>query len=182
MLFTGKGDNGKTGTFGTKEKLSKSSSITEALGSLDEANSYIGVCKATLRGKDLHIQNIKLLDIIDKAQNNLFIIQAQVAGADKKILDGEVKLLEEVIGNIEKELPPIKSFLIPGANEISAHCDFARTLVRRAERRIVSVSEEYPEKIDPYTLAYLTGSPVCSMRSRASPHLSRETARTPPTY
>ena len=155
MLYTGKGDNGKTGTFGTKEKLSKSSSITEALGSLDEANSYIGICKALMCEKEPKIQDLKLADIIERVQNNLFIVQAQVAGADKKIPDGEVKILEEIIGNIEKELPPIKSFLIPGAHELSAHCDFARTLVRRAERRVVSVSEEHPAKIDPYTLSYL---------------------------
>ena len=46
MLYTRKGDNGKTGTFGCNQKISKSSKITEALGTLDEINSYLGICKS----------------------------------------------------------------------------------------------------------------------------------------
>jgi cob(I)alamin adenosyltransferase len=148
MLYTGKGDNGNTSLYGSKEKLSKSSSITEALGSLDEINSYLGICKAK-------VMNAEISEMINSVQNNLFITQAQVAGADKKIKDGEVKAIENIVGDIEKKLPPITSFLISGATEISAHFDFARTLVRRAERRVVAVSETNSGRIDPYTLAYL---------------------------
>ncbi len=153
MLYTGKGDSGRTGTFGTKEKLLKSSSVTEALGALDEANSYIGICRA--KAGNLEIAAARVSEIINREQNNLFIVQAQVAGADKKLPDREVAYIETIVGEIEKLLPPIKSFFIPGANELSAHFDFARTLVRRAERRAVGLAEEYPGKIDPYTLAFL---------------------------
>ncbi len=162
MLYTGKGDNGKTSAFGNKEKFSKSSPITEALGSVDEADSFIGICKAKIKGLDFKINDLVISEIIDNVQNDLFIVQAQIAGADKKISEGKIKWIEEIIGNIESELPPIKSFLIPGANEISAHFDFARTLARRAERRVVGITDEYSSlitgqtaKIDPYTLAYL---------------------------
>ncbi len=155
MLFTRKGDNGQTGTFGCNQKISKSSNIAEALGALDEADSYIGIVRAKSNELKFEFQNKLVPEILYTVQNDLFIIQAQVAGADKKVTEEKVKWIEEIVGNIEKELPPIKTFLIPGANEISAHFDFARTLVRRAERRVVGVSEENIEKIDPQTLAYM---------------------------
>ncbi len=155
MLYTRKGDKGKTGTFGCDQKISKSSAITEALGSLDETNSFLGICKAVVKDFKHKILNAEILEIINKIQNNLFIIQAQVAGADKKIAEGETEQLEKIIAEIEKELLPIKSFLIPGANEISAHFDFARTIARRAERRVVAVSDENIAKIDSETLVYL---------------------------
>jgi len=147
MLYTKKGDSGRTSIFGCNQSISKSSAITEALGCLDETNSYLGVVKSKIDNENK--------ELIHKIQNDLFIIQAEVAGADKKISSEEVKYLEEVINNIEKELPPIKSFLISGANEISASFDFARTLARRAERRVVAVSEEEITKIDFETLIYL---------------------------
>jgi len=147
MLYTKKGDSGRTSIFGCNQSISKSSAITESLGCLDETNSYLGVIKSKIDNENK--------ELIHKIQNDLFIIQAEVAGAEKKISSEEVKYLEEVINNIEKELPPIKSFLISGANEISASFDFARTLARRAERRVVAVSEEEITKIDSETLIYL---------------------------
>jgi cob(I)alamin adenosyltransferase len=148
MLYTKKGDDGKTNIFGCDQRLSKSSAIAEALGCLDEINSYLGICKSKL-------SDVKNKELIHRIQNDLFIIQAEVAGADKKINEEEVKYLEEVINNIEKELPTIKTFIISGANEISANFDFARTLVRRAERRVVAVSEEKITKIDSQTLVFM---------------------------
>ncbi len=165
MLYTKKGDDGKTSIFSTKggpasswgcdQRLSKSSAITEALGCLDEANSFLGVCKAKTKNIEYRISNTEISEIVYRVQNDLFIIQAQVAGADKGIKNEEVKYIESIIDNIEKELPPIKSFLISGSNEISASFDFARTLARRAERRVVAVSEEGITKINSQTLVYL---------------------------
>jgi cob(I)alamin adenosyltransferase len=147
-LYTKKGDDGKTNIFGCDQRLSKSSAIAEALGCLDEINSNLGIIKSK-------IGDLKDKKIIHDIQNNLFIIQAQVAGAGKKIKEDEVKNLEKIINDIEKKLPPIKSFLISGANELSANFDFARTLARRAERRVVAVSEEGIAKIDEQTLAFM---------------------------
>ena len=148
MLFTKKGDDGKTNIFGCNQKISKSSAITEALGSLDEINSYLGICKAK-------IENKKNKELIHRIQNDLFVVQAQVAGADKKIKKDEVKYFEKIINDLEKELPPIKTFLISGANEISASFDFTRTLARRAERRVVAANEEGIAKIDSETLVFM---------------------------
>ncbi|MFA5934391.1 MAG: cob(I)yrinic acid a,c-diamide adenosyltransferase [Candidatus Paceibacterota bacterium] len=155
MLYTKKGDDGKTNVYGCDQKISKSSAITEALGSLDEANSFLGVCKVKTKNIEYRILNIEIHEIIHKIQNNLFTIQAQVAGADKKILEDDVLWLEKIISEIDKELPEIKSFLISGANDISANFDFARTLARRAERRVVAVSEESITKVDSFTLSYM---------------------------
>jgi len=148
MLYTKNGDDGKTQVFGCDQKLSKSSAVAEALGCLDEINSYLGIIKSKNT-------ETKLQEVILKIQNDLFIIQAQVAGADKKIKDDEIKNLEDIINNIEKELPPITTFLISGANEMSAHFDFARTIARLAERRVVAVNEEGIVKIDSKTLIFL---------------------------
>ena len=153
MLYTRKGDTGKTNIFGCGQRFSKSSAITEALGSLDEANSYLGVIKCMVKGKKY--KKDKITEIINNIQNNLFIIQAQVAGADKKIVKNEVKKLERIIDSIEKDLPPIKTFVISGVNELSANFDFVRTLARRAERRVVAVSEEGIAEIDSETLVFL---------------------------
>jgi cob(I)alamin adenosyltransferase len=147
MFYTKKGDDGKTTTFGCDQRFSKSSAIAETLGSIDELDSYLGIIKA----KSQKLIAGSLLEI----QENLFIIQAQVAGVDKKITEEKIKDMEKSIDSIEKEISPIKSFIIPGANEISAMFDFARTLSRKTERRVVSVSEENLVNIDSSTLAYL---------------------------
>ncbi len=155
MFYTKRGDDGKTCIYGCDQKISKSSAITEALGSLDEINSYLGVCKSKVKNIEYKISNTEVYEIIHKIQNNLFTIQAQVAGADKKITEDDVLWLEKIILEIDKELPEIKSFLISGTNDISANFDFARTLARRAERRVVAASEENITKIDEFTLSYM---------------------------
>lgn len=155
MLYTKNGDNGKTSIYGCDQRISKSSAITEALGSLDEVNSFLGVCKIKTKNVEYRILNMGIYEIIHKIQNNLFTIQAQVAGADKKIIEEDVLWLEKIILEIDKELPDIKTFLISGSTEVSASFDFARTIARRAERRVVAVSEENITKIDDFTLAYM---------------------------
>jgi len=155
MLYTGKGDKGDTSIFGCDQRFSKSSDIAEALGSLDELNSFLGFCKLESAKEDISIGEISFQKIIDNIQQNLFIIQAEVAGADKKITKEKIKELENLTDQIEKELPPINSFFVSGGVELSSLIDFARTIARRAERRVVAVSNEKIEEIDPNTLAYL---------------------------
>ncbi len=148
MLYTRKGDKGMTGTFGCDQKMSKSSTIAEALGTLDEINSFLGVCKVLSR-------DLKTEEIINEVQQNLFIVQAELAGSDKTIDEEKVKEVEEIIDGIEKELPPIKTFFVSGGTELASSFDFARTLARRAERRVVAVVEEGEVKVGEQTLAYL---------------------------
>ena len=162
MLYTRKGDKGTTKTFGCDQRISKSSAIAEALGALDEANSFLGLCKvaAGKSGFELVVAGAgsasqKFADIVHGAQENLFIVQAEVAGADKTITAEKIKEIEAIIDAAERELPPIKTFFISGGTEIAALFDVARTLARRAERRVVSVHDEGMAKVGDDTLAYL---------------------------
>ncbi|MEK7614106.1 MAG: cob(I)yrinic acid a,c-diamide adenosyltransferase [Patescibacteria group bacterium] len=155
MLYTRKGDEGVTGTFGCDQRMSKSSAIAEALGALDEINSFLGVCKMKTNDQRLTTNDRQVGDIINEVQQNLFIIQAEMAGAEKTITKEKVEEVEKIIDGIEKELPPIKTFFVSGGTELAATFDFARTVARRAERRTVEVYEKGDRKIGEHTLAYL---------------------------
>ncbi len=144
MLYTGKGDNGTTKLFGCIERIAKDDARIEALGNLDELNSWIGFCAA--QAADTSLQSD-----LRELQETLFIIQAQVAGADKKIPDSAVRGLEDFIAKVEKEIPPISSFTIPGATPLSASLDVARTIARRTERSIITLRDEaLRERVIPY--------------------------------
>jgi cob(I)alamin adenosyltransferase len=153
MLYTRKGDNGTTKTFGCDQRISKSSAIAEALGSLDEINSFLGLCKVSSGTKKFRKQ--KMAEILENIQQTLFIIQAEVAGSKMAVEEVKVKKLEEITDAIEKELPPVKTFFISGGTELAALFDVARTIARRAERCAVAVHEEGIQKIGAYSLAYL---------------------------
>jgi len=155
MLYTRKGDKGDTSTFGCDQRFSKSSVIAEALGTLDECNSFLGVCKMKTNDQQITIDNRQFRDIIEEVQQNLFVVQAEVAGADKTIPLEKVKEIEKIVDSIEKELPQIKTFFVSGGTELAAYFDFARTLARRAERRVVAVKEEGMVKVGDRSLAYL---------------------------
>ncbi len=147
MLYTRKGDKGTTKTFGCNQRISKSSAIAEALGSLDEINSFLGLVKVEA--------DKKISKVVHSIQENLFIIQAEVAGFPKPLSKGKVEEIEKIIDDIEKKLPPIKTFFISGGTKMGALFDTSRTIARRAERRVVEISEEGKHKISDETLAYL---------------------------
>lgn len=171
-LFTGKGDNGTTKTFGCDQRVSKSSAIAEALGTLDEVNSFLGLAKIKSFDIGYEFDGQKFGDIIHVAQQNLFIIQAEVAGSDKKIDKLKIHDTEEIINGIEREMPPIKTFFISGGTELGAIFDVCRTLARRAERRVVGVNDEGLRPIDINTLAYLNRlSSLLYALARYSNHL-----------
>ena len=178
MLYTRKGDTGTTKIFSCDQRISKSSAIAEALGSLDEVNSFLGLCKVkTIEIGDispkLKIKDEKISDILHGIQQTLFIIQAELAGADKKVSEEKVVFLEQITDEIEKMLPPIKTFFISGGTELGALFDTARTIARRAERRVVAVNEEKLREIGTETLRYLNRlSSVLYALARLSNHLS----------
>ena len=188
MLYTGKGDAGTTKTFGScDQRISKSSAVTEALGSLDEVNSFLGVVKVNARAYEVLVPNghgevLSIGEIVDHIQQNLFTVQAEVAGADKHIALEKVTEAEGIINAIETELPPIKTFFVSGGTELAALLDFSRTLARRAERRVVGVSEEGRIVLDKPTLAYLNRlSSLLYAMARHTNHKSGITEE-PPTY
>jgi cob(I)alamin adenosyltransferase len=153
MFFTGTGDDGRTNLFHCdQQRISKSSEVPEALGALDELNAFLGLVK-------VHTTNsLRIGGVVREVQENLFIIQAQVGGADKKVEESAIGKMEKIICEIEKEIPPITSFTIAGGAELSALLDVARTLARSVERRLVVLREvgksDFP-KISSETLAYV---------------------------
>ncbi len=150
MLYSGKGDGGTTKMFGCdQQRISKSSELPEALGSLDELNAFLGFVKMRSAGES------RIADVLREVQEELFIIQAEVAGADKRIAENSVKHVEALVNGIEKEIPPLKGFSIAGGTELSALLDVARTLARRAERRTIAVKELSLRELSPLTMAYL---------------------------
>lgn len=189
MLYTRKGDAGTTklfkknlDKFGCDQRISKSSAIAEALGSLDEINSFLGLCKMKSADKKFVVGNKKFSDIVHNIQQTLFIIQAELAGADKKVSEEKVVGLETLIDSAEKTLPPIKTFFISGGTELAATFDVARTIARCAERRVVGVSEENPGSVGPETLKYLNRlSSMLYVLARLSNHISG-VSEEPPAY
>lgn len=157
MLYTRKGDQGTTKIINSPERISKCSSVIEALGSIDELNSFLGLCRA--KSKDLVLKigerDFILSEITLEIQENLFTIQAILAGADKKITLDKIQKIEFWVDEVEKHIPPIKSFLIAGGTELSAFYDIGRTLVRKAERGVVRAVDEKMAPADPEMLSYL---------------------------
>lgn len=139
-LFTGKGDGGTTKVLDSKERIPKSSELPEALGTLDETNSFIGLARAKARaGEDPQIAGEATSSILRAVQENLFIVQAEVAGGDKRVSEDAVKKLEAITNAVEGVIPKLTGFSIAGGTELSATLDVARTLARRAERKLVGL-------------------------------------------
>lgn len=181
MLYTRKGDSGMTGTFSCDQRISKSSAIAEALGSLDEINSFLGICKYLSKKGDFSLPDGTFFaERIDEVQKNLFIVQAEVAGSEMSISEEKTKDIEKIIDDTEHELPPIKSFFISGGTELSSFFDIARTIARRAERRVVEVAEKKDAKISISTLGYLNRlSSLLYALARLSNHISGITEESP---
>jgi len=150
MLYTRTGDKGTSGLFGTRERFPKNSLIYEALGVVDELNSLLGVCRArsnkTKGGLDVAREILKV-------QECLFPIQAELAGAQKSVTQTHVDELEDVIKRFESKIENPHAFVIPGATEFSALCDYARAVSRRAERIVIST--QHVQNVSPAALAYL---------------------------
>lgn len=155
MLYTGKGDDGTTTIFGCNQKISKSSAIAEALGHVDEINSLLGVLKME-GGKTAAIAGLTYHALLSDVQQDLFVVQAELAGADKKMEKERVTKVEGWVSAIESELPTIKTFFVSGGTKLGAMGDFARTVSRRAERRVVAALEADPAKdLHKELLAYM---------------------------
>ncbi len=169
MLYTRKGDSGTTTLCQPAGKrISKSSLVFEALGSIDELNAWLGLVKTknnvsppSKGGKGGFAKESKeheyddIFTVLESIQQNLFIIQAEIAGAGKTITTAKVKQLEKVISRIEEQLPPIHKFFLAGGTELSAMLDVARTLARRAERHVLAAADKDQLKISQATRSYL---------------------------
>jgi len=154
-LFTGKGDGGTTKLFDTPQgvRVTKSSPIFECLGQLDELNTIVGWCKVAC-SEDFLVQAKQGKGLLHEVQNHLFTIQAEAAGAQKSVPQSSVEALSALINEIEKEMPSITTFLVPGGTEFSARLDIARAVSRRTERRLVTLNESGERSISESSRAY----------------------------
>jgi cob(I)alamin adenosyltransferase len=156
IFYTQKGDNGDTSLFYCDQKrISKSSIVIESLGSLDELNAFIGLIKLEEEIKDINFKKLKFNQILENIQQNLFIIQAEVGGFKISIKKNEINKVEKIIDGMSQIVPPVKSFIMAGGSLASAKLDYARTLARKTERRVVAVRDEKIRKVSNNTLSYL---------------------------
>jgi cob(I)alamin adenosyltransferase len=150
-IYTKAGDKGKTSLFAGKI-VSKASTRVNTYGTLDELNSFLGVVLTLI--KDLRIK--KDLTLV---QNDLFEIGAALANPNGEkdnfdnYLNQRVLNFEKEIDKLTNKLPQINHFILPGGRKGGASLHFARTLTRRAERRVVELSEK--EKVNPRVIVYL---------------------------
>jgi len=144
-IYTRKGDDGTTGLW-YGGRVAKSSARPEAYGSVDEAASALGLCRAAARDDE------ELYADILRVQNELFIAGAELATApeaEDRLQEGITRIDDDMVAALEPmidrymdrvELPP--KFVISGGTTLSAQLDVARTVIRRAERRVVALMEE----------------------------------------
>lgn len=152
-VYTRTGDRGKTSIIGGI-RVSKASERLEAYGTVDELSSHLGLLAAMLpEGDDRNI--------IIRIQNNLFNVCTNLATDQSKtplydsakLADGEIELLEQEVDKMMQLLPERQGFILPGGTQVAAQAHVCRTVCRRAERRIVALSEV--AQISPETQQYI---------------------------
>src|SRR5215470_10817300 len=159
-IYTRTGDDGTT-ALGTGERRKKYDLRIAAYGTVDELNAAIGVAR-------LHTSASPQVDaILARVQNDLFDLGADLCspdaggkgkgpdGARLTVTNSQVSRLEAEIDALNAELSPLRSFVLPGGTPAAAHLHLARTICRRAERRVVELSEKAGESVSAPVLKYL---------------------------
>lgn len=146
-IYTRTGDDGSTG-LGDGSRVAKDSARVEAYGTVDEANSAIGVAIAA-GGLSETIANC-----LTEVQHDLFELGGELCiPGHTAVTEDYVQRLEDVLDRFNADLPPLKDFILPGGGPTAAACHLARTIVRRAERRVLTLSAI--ESVRPEVLSYL---------------------------
>lgn len=151
-VYTKRGDKGETDLLGGS-KARKDSLKVDSYGCIDEASAFIGLARYYSKNSDI---KTKLREI----QNKLLVLGGYLASDDKgkdmlknQISENDIKYLEDFIDEYNQKLEPLFQFILPGDAEISTHFHVARTVVRRAERKIVSLAHE--EELTPLIQKYI---------------------------
>jgi cob(I)alamin adenosyltransferase len=156
-IYTRTGDEGETGLFGGG-RVEKHHPRVEAYGEVDELNAALGLARS--------IEMIPRVDeVLVPVQRDLFAIGALLATPDRekmqqqlakaRIDDERIAQLERAIDAGEQELEPLKSFIIPGGTPKAAALHVARTVCRRAERRVVALRAEHEADLPQLVVKYL---------------------------
>ena len=156
-IYTRTGDEGTTGLYGG-ERVSKDAKRVEAYGTVDEANAILGTVRTHL--STLENQTRDDFDaLLAGLQSTLFNVGADLATPSRyraniaPLTEADVAGLEGEIDRLEATLPPLHAFILPGGHPAAASLHYARTVVRRAERRVVELSRF--ETINPQVTVYL---------------------------
>jgi cob(I)alamin adenosyltransferase len=159
-VYTKKGDAGETKLVGG-QRVSKSARRIEAYGTVDELNSVIGAARQTIADdypNDDRFQNLS--ETLLRVQHELFNLGSVLATLPEdvgeqmpRIEQEDVDALEESIDALTEELPELRSFVLPGGSRLNVELHRARTVCRRAERRVVDLDRQ--EQVSELALAYL---------------------------
>jgi cob(I)alamin adenosyltransferase len=145
-IYTRTGDDGTTG-LGDGSRVAKDSARVAAYGTIDEANSAIGL----LLAGDVPDSIRELLTTV---QHQLFNLGGELCiPGHAAIMDADIDALEQALDRHNADLPPLKDFILPGGGEAAARCHLARTIVRRAEREAVTLARA--EDVRPQAIRYL---------------------------
>lgn len=148
-IYTKTGDKGDT-SLAVGGRVRKSDKRLEAYGTADELNSYVGWLRAKIVGES-PIWHIVVDEQLGWVQNRLFDIGAILAGAEMEVTEDAVCQLEKWIDDMQKELPVLREFILPGGNEVVSLCHVCRTVARRLERNVVdwcdSEGKALPDKV-----------------------------------
>jgi cob(I)alamin adenosyltransferase len=152
-IYTKTGDAGETSLF-DQTRVSKADARVDAYGEVDELNACLGAARAA--GVDADIAAA-----LERIQKQLFALGARLADPSSRIAgrvtkaaitEADVEALEQTIDRLEGELPPLRRFILPGGSAAGAQLHVARTVCRRAERRVVSLG---PGAVESILVVYL---------------------------
>jgi cob(I)alamin adenosyltransferase len=168
-IYTKTGDGGTTGLLGPG-RVSKDSARIEAYGTVDELNAALGVARA--EGLRPEIDTM-----LSQIQSDLFALGAALADPDpagsffSAITNEHISKLENLIDALQAKLPPLDQFILPGGTRQAAYLHLARTICRRAERRVVSLMGEESQRVATSSLVYLNRlSDLLFVMARAANH------------
>lgn len=146
-IYTRTGDAGTTSIVGGS-RLPKDAARIEAYGTVDELNSYLGILTAHTDTPEPQ------RELLLKIQNTLFNIGGFLAGMpDAGVADSDIKALEDSVDEMDRSLPPLNNFILPGGTSLATHSHVARTICRRAERRIITLASQLT--IPPTLMAFI---------------------------
>ncbi|MCG8536556.1 MAG: cob(I)yrinic acid a,c-diamide adenosyltransferase [Pseudomonadales bacterium] len=146
-IYTRTGDKGTTG-LGDGSRVDKDSLRVEAYGTTDELNSIVGMILSESEVAE------PLKTMLLEIQHDLFDIGAELCVPGHSVItEAFVQRLEQQIDELNQDLPYLKEFILPGGNRAATTCHLARTVCRRAERRVLTLSKE--ETINDWGLKYL---------------------------
>ena len=157
-IYTKTGDDGTT-ALGTGERRPKYDLRVEAYGTVDEANATIGLVRV-----ELTAESAELDALLSRIQNDLFDLGAELATPDDgtpkdyeplRIVMSQVERIERDIDRLNAELKPLRSFVLPGGSRAAAALHLARTVARRAERLMVALAAQEPERVGRPAIVYM---------------------------